>query len=416
RVTDGTRHSRSPGTRHWIGMRPILKRLSSLTYLARPLALTFVGIVLLSLGVAYLFIALYRTVELPAFFSILTLQFLPRYLRGLLLVVLGLVALAFGLWHLSGLAVIPLSATTGSEDELVLSYERAFKPPRIAVLSGGPGMLILAGLGRHVERMTCITPVQDPVEYYYRASSLFNFENVYYVAPTPTTVQVEVELDDGTRRDIKQNISHDELLASHHVAKMRLLESEQNNGFPPLSLTRLTLDALREADAIILGPGSLFESILPNLLIPELREAIKASQGRKIYICNLMTEPGLTAGFSVAEHIRQIVRYGGFAPDYVLVNAQRIEPDVRQIYQAANQSPVYLDPEEYEETIVSATDRVTSREVVVEGAVVIEADLAASQLQLTASLERPGERRTVRVLRHDPDKLANAILEILRRG
>ena len=397
-------------------MRPILKRLSSLTYLARPLALTFVGIVLLSLGVAYMFIALYRTVELPAFFSILTLQFLPRYLRGLLLFVVGLFVLGFGLWRMSELAVIPLSATTGSEEELVLGYQRAAKPPRIAVLSGGPGMLILAGLGRQVERMTCITPVQDPVEYYYRASSLFNFENVYYVAPTPTTAHVEVELDDGTRRDIKQNISHDEVLAPRHVTNMRLHESNQNNGFPPLTLTRLTLDALREADAIILGPGSLFESILPNLLIPELREAIVASSARKIYICNLMTEPGLTAGFSVADHLRQIVRYGGFAPDYVLVNAQRIEQDVRQIYQAANQSPVYLDPEEYEETIVSATDRVTSREVVVEGAVVIEADLAASQLQLTASLERPGERRTVRVLRHDPDKLANAILEILRRG
>jgi hypothetical protein len=385
-------------------------------YLARPLALTFVGIVLLSLGVAYLFIALYRTVELPAIFSILTLQFLPRSVRGLILIAFGLAALALGLWRLSELAVIPLGTATGGEDELVIGYQRAVQPPRIAVLSGGPGILILAGLGRNVERMTCITPVQDPVEYYYRASSLFNFENVYYVAPTPTVAHVEVELDDGTWRDIKQNISHDERLASHHVTNMRLHESDQNNGFPPLMVTRLTLDAFREADAIILGPGSLFESILPNLLIPELREAIKASQARKIYICNLMTEPGLTTGFSVADHIRQIVRYGGFAPDYVLVNAQRIEPEVRQIYQAANQTPVYLAPDEYEETIVSATDRVTSREVVVEGAVIMEADLAASQLQLTASLEHPGERRTVRVLRHDPDKLANAILEILRRG
>jgi hypothetical protein len=77
---------------------------------------------------------------------------------------------------------------------------------------------------------------------------------------------------------------------------------------------------------------------------------------------------------------------------------------------------VYLSPEEYEETSVSATDRVTRRQILVEGAVVIEADLASSQLQLTASLDRPGEGRTVRVLRHDPDKLAAAILEILRRG
>jgi 2-phospho-L-lactate transferase/gluconeogenesis factor (CofD/UPF0052 family) len=397
-------------------MRPILKRLASLTYLARPLALTFVGVVLLSLGVAYGFIALYRNVELPTIFYFITLQFLPRWSRGLIFMGFGLAALAIGIWQLSGVAVIPLSATPAGSDEVVLGYQGTVKPPQIAVLSGGPGILILAGLGRHAERMTCITPVQDPVEYYYRASSLFNFENVYYVAPTPEMAHVEVELDDGGRHDIKQNISHDEQLAPRHVTGMQLITPEHNDGTSPLSVTQLTLDALGAADAIILGPGSLFESVLPNLLISPIRQAIKHSKARKIYICNLMTEPGLTTGFRVADHIRQITRYGGFIPDYVLVNAQRIEPEVRQMYLAANQSPVYLDPEEYEETIVSATDRVTAHEVVVEGAIVIEADLAASQLQLTASLDRPGERRTVRVLRHDPDKLANAILEILRRG
>jgi 2-phospho-L-lactate transferase CofD-like protein len=397
-------------------MRPILKRLSSLAYLSRPLALTFVGVVLLSLGMAYFVIALYRSVEVPAAFYYLTLQFLPRWSRGLLLMTIGLVVLAVGIWRLSGVAVIPLNATPAGADELVLAYQRASAPPRIAVLSGGPGILILSGLGRHVARMTCITPVQDPVEYYYRASSLFNFENVYYVAPTPTMAHIEVELDDGTRHDIKQNLSHNERLAPRRVVGMYLIPPEQLNGAPPLSVTRLTLDALADADAIILGPGSLFESILPNLLIPEISEAIKASKALKIYICNLMTEPGLTTGYRVGDHIRQIVRYGGFAPNYVLVNAQRIEPEVRQMYSAAHQSPVYLDPEEYEETIVSATDRVTAREVVVEGAVVVEADLASSQLQLTASLDHPGTSRTVRVLRHDPDKLDAAIMEILRRG
>jgi len=85
------------------------------------------------------------------------------------------------------------------------------------------------------------------------------------------------------------------------------------------------------------------------------------------------------------------------------------------MYEAANQSPVYLNPEDYEETIVSATNRVTARDMLIEGSVVIEADLASSVVQLTASLDNPGEGRTVRVLRHDPDKLAAAILEILRR-
>jgi hypothetical protein len=74
-----------------------------------------------------------------------------------------------------------------------------------------------------------------------------------------------------------------------------------------------------------------------------------------------------------------------------------------------------MNPEDYEETIVSATNRVAVRDVLIEGSVVIEADLASAVVQLTASLDNPGESRTVRVLRHDPDKLVAAILEILRR-
>ena len=229
--------------------------------------------------------------------------------------------------------------------------------------------------------------------------------------PTPDRLEVEVQLDDDTRHNIKENISHREKLAGRHAIDSMLVDDQA--GRHPIF--RQAIDAIQQADAIVLGPGSLFESILPNLLIAEVREAIGRSKARKIYICSLMTEPGLTSGFGVAEHIRQIERYGGFTPDYVLVNAQRIDADVRQIYEAAHQSPVYMNPEEYEETIVSKTDRVTARDVVVEGAVVIEADLATSVVQLTASLDQPGAGRTVRVLRHDPDKLATAILEILRR-
>jgi 2-phospho-L-lactate transferase/gluconeogenesis factor (CofD/UPF0052 family) len=404
-------------------MQEIVKRLSSLRYLARPLALASIGLVLLSLAVAYFAIALYRTATLPDFFYYLTLQFLDRWLRGVVLAVVGLVALAIGVWQLSDVAVIPLTAKPGSEDEVVLGYRRATRPPRIAVLSGGAGLLILASLGRYASRLTCITPVQDPVEYYYRASSLYNFENVIFVPPIPQQLQVEVELDDGTRHNIKENLSHDAGLAARHVVNAFLVEGRNgvdsgvSNGTVggEHKIFRQALDAIVQADAIVFGPGSLFESILPNLMVPELREAIKRSKAKKIYICSLMTEPGLTSGFGVAEHIHQFVRYGGFAPDYVLVNAQRIDPEVRRIYEAANQSPVYLNPEEYEETIVSTTDRVTARDVVVEGAVVIEADLATAVVQLTASLDQPGEGRTVRVLRHDPDKLAAAILEILRR-
>ena len=397
-------------------MQQISTRLASLRHLARPLALATVGIVCISLGIAYFVIALYRGIELPGFLYYLTLQFLDHWLRGAILATIGLAILAAGLWQLSELVVIPLDSQAGGDGEFVLGYRRAIKPPRITVLSGGAGLLILASLGRYASRLTCVTPVQDPVEYYYRASSLYHFENVIFVPPTPAQLDVEVELDNQTRHNIKENLSHTEQLAARHVVAAYLVDQQGHDvANQPREIFRQAIDAIQQADAIVLGPGSLFESILPDLLIPEVRAAVQRSDARKIYICSLMTEPGLTSGFSVADHIRQIVRYAGFAPDYVLVNAQRIDPDVRQIYAAAHQAPVYLDPEEYEETIVSKTDRVTARDVVVEGSVVIEADLASSVVQLTASLDQPGAGRTVRVLRHDPDKLAAAILEILRR-
>ncbi|MFO7168522.1 MAG: 2-phospho-L-lactate transferase CofD family protein [Chloroflexota bacterium] len=393
-------------------MQTVLKRLASLRRLTRPLALAFVGIVILSLGAAFLLIDIYRTAQLPPIFQALTLQFLPQWVRGVIFLAVGLAVLAAGLWSLSGVVVITFD-TPPDGRELVVGYQRSTGKPQLAVISGGAGLLILASLGRMAERLTCITPVQDAVEYYYRASSLFNFENVMFVAPTPTPLDVEVTLDDGTRKDIRENLSHNEQLAARHATDLRL--SPPAGDGREIEVTQVTLDALAGADAIILGPGSLFEAILPNLLIPAVREAIARSSARTIYICNLMTEPGLTTGFGVADHIRQFRRYGGFAPDYVLVNTPRIDPEVRQVYAAAHQTPVYLAPEEYEETMVRATAEVTTRDLVLEGSVVVEADLASSVVQLTASLDHPGESRTVRVLRHDPDKLAAAIMEILRR-
>ncbi|RRR69716.1 MAG: hypothetical protein EI684_14865 [Candidatus Viridilinea halotolerans] len=391
-------------------LHSIRRRLASLRTLTTPLILTFVGVVLLSLGVAYLFIHVYRTVEgLPLFFEILTLQFLPRPVRGFLLLLFGGGTLAMGIWRLSDVVIVNLRTTAnGADDELVLGYHRE-TPPSVAVISGGPGLLVLSALGEHVRRMTCIVPVQDQVEYYYRASGLFNLRNVYYVVPTPEPIQVLAELDDGQRLDVR-HLDLDTRLAARHVTHLSL-DGPQN---PPL--TRLAAETIRDADAIILGPGSLFESILPNLLIPELREAIIQSRARTIYVCNLMTEPGRTAGFSVAEHIRAIKTYGGFTPAYVLVNAQRIDLEVTRLYAAAHQSPVYLSPEEYEEMALLPSDPGAHRGVMIEGAMVLEADLASSVIQYTASLSNPSESRAARVLRHDSQKLGMAILELLRKA
>ena len=393
-------------------MLGIRRRLATLSHLVRPLALAFVGCAILALGIGYVLTHLYRTLVLPEVFFYLTLQFVPQVWRGIFFLVVGVATLSAGIWTLSDKVVIPLD-TQPQTNELLLDYRRADRPPRLAVLSGGPGMLVLASLGRTVETMTCITPVQDPVEYYYRASSLFNFEKVVFVVPTPQPMQVTFVLDNGVRVKPSDRVPHDERYADRYVVDVQL------DSAVPLSevlVTRATIDAITNADAIVMGPGSLFESIIPDLLIPAVREALSASKAKKIYICSIMTEPGLTSGFTVADHIRQIVRYGGFTPDYVLVNAQRVDPEVQRIYAAAHQTPVYLAPEEYEETVVHALDRSTGSDVIVEGSVVVEVDLATAVIQLTASLEDPGKSRTVRVLRHDPDKVAAAITSIIRRG
>lgn len=393
-------------------MLGIRRRLATLEHLVRPLALAFLGCAILALGLGYLLTYLYRTLTLPPIFYYLTLQFVPQMWRGVLFLFVGVGTLSAGIWSLSNKVVIPIN-NDGSNDEVLLDYRRVDRMPRVAVLSGGPGMLVLASLGRTVESMTCITPIQDPVEYYYRASSLFNFEKVVFVVPTPQPMQVAFVLDNGQRVRPNDRISQNDTYAQRYVVDVQL---DGEITVDQVMVTRMTIESIANADVIVMGPGSLFESIIPNLLIPEIRQALAQSRAKKIYICSIMTEPGLTTGFTVADHIRQIVRYGGFAPDYVLVNAQRIDADVQRIYAAANQTPVYLAPEEYEETVVQAIDRDAGSDVMVEGAVVVEADLATAVVQLTASLDDPGKSRTVRVLRHDPDKVAAAIRNILRRG
>jgi uncharacterized cofD-like protein len=66
------------------------------------------------------------------------------------------------------------------------------------------------------------------------------------------------------------------------------------------------IKAIKEADYIIIGPGSLYTSLIPNLLVPEIADAIAQTDAPRIYICNIMTQPGETEGYTVADHIRAI--------------------------------------------------------------------------------------------------------------
>lgn len=108
-----------------------------------------------------------------------------------------------------------------------------------------------------------------------------------------------------------------------------------------------SLEAIRNADAIILGPGSLYTSIMPNLLIDGMAEAVRESKAVKIYICNVMTQPGETDGYTASMHAKAIIDHAGpGAIDYVLVNSVKISPEMQEFYAAKGAFPVEVDEAE----------------------------------------------------------------------
>ena len=104
------------------------------------------------------------------------------------------------------------------------------------------------------------------------------------------------------------------------------------------------IEAIQQANLILLGPGSLYTSILPNLLIPEIANAIAKSKAPRVYIANLMTQPGETAGYALEDHLRAIQQH---VPqrviDWVVANRQKISPEIAERYRKEGAEPVVID-------------------------------------------------------------------------
>ncbi len=107
------------------------------------------------------------------------------------------------------------------------------------------------------------------------------------------------------------------------------------------------IDAIKDADLIILGPGSLYTSVIPNLLIKDISKAISESKAKKIYVCNIMTQPGETTNYSAGEHIQAIIDHAGYANivDAMMVN-NSLPEDLSPEYKEQNSFPVIVDTDE----------------------------------------------------------------------
>jgi uncharacterized cofD-like protein len=146
-------------------------------------------------------------------------------------------------------------------------------------------------------------------------------------------VRLGAELEDGTEVMGQVNVNQ-----STGIRRAFLVPDE------PKALPGV-VEAIMAADVIIIGPGSMFTSIIPNLLVPEITAAIKKSKAPKIYVCNVMTQPGETSGFKASDHVKAIIRHIG--PDIIthaLLNNGHVAEDVLARYRKVGAE--YVEPDE----------------------------------------------------------------------
>lgn len=140
--------------------------------------------------------------------------------------------------------------------------------------------------------------------------------------PVPVSVAANGESFGGTYGDDDAGTNEEWIVvegeskipkASGRIMRV-FLKPEQARAYP------LTIQAILQADLIVAAPGSFFTSVMPNLLVPALRDALNASAAARIYVCNITTQPGETDGFTVSEHMRQLRAHAGEAFTTVLAN------------------------------------------------------------------------------------------------
>lgn len=188
---------------------------------------------------------------------------------------------------------------------------------------------------------------------------------------TTADVRLRAELEDGSIVEGETNVS----LCGGKVRSLSLIPSEAE-ALPEV------LKAIAEADAVLLGPGSLYTSVIPNLLVRGMGEALAATKAPKIYVCNIMTQPGETDGFTASRHVTTIEHFS--SPrliDYLVVNSARVRPHLVSKYAAAGSMPVVLDFPSLHQLGVRIA---------------------------TGDLLHQGD-----VVRHDPDKLARRVMQVI---
>jgi uncharacterized cofD-like protein len=341
------------------------------------LLLMFAELVLV-LGFAYGLKAAYSSLELPREFYYVTLQFWPYPVRALIFGTLGIGLLIFSYLKLTQSVLGPFLPGSGSSSmvEVIHAFRMKSRGPRIVAIGGGTGLSsLLRGLKTYTSNLSAIVTVADDggssgrlrdeyrilppgdfrqclialadaeplmkqlFDHRFKEGSLngHSFGNLFIMAMADVTGNFEHALrESGKVLAVKGTIIPSTLQDVTLVASINGHTVEGESQIPkqnaPISQVFLKPDgaqvnpeaaqAILNAELVVIGPGSLYTSILPNLLVEGMVEAIKASPALKVYICNLAAQHGETDGYDVDDYLRVIHEHvGSNIFDFVLVNS-----------------------------------------------------------------------------------------------
>jgi len=332
---------------------------------------------------------------------IATGRFLPLRLSGAIIAGIGFAAAFYGFKRtFRSLISALLPEDEEGVAEILVQKRQLERGPKIVVLGGGTGLSnLLRGIKKYSGNVTAIVTVTDnggssgilreelgilppgdirnclvaladtePLMeklFQYRFDSRsglagHSFGNLFIAALSEITGDFELAIKESSKvlavrgRVIPSTLENAVLCAESESGRIIKGETEivanqekiKKLFLEPADCSPVTeaLDALLSADMIVFGPGSLYTSIIPNLLVKGIVEAIKNSKALKVYVCNVMTQPGETDGYSAADHLAALNSYlGQDIIDYIVVNNQEISKDLIEKYQKEGSQPVIVD-------------------------------------------------------------------------
>jgi uncharacterized cofD-like protein len=369
----------------------------------RWLLLSAGGVLLTSLGLA-IWIKLtpvFTLIQLVQNFLEFITEIIPSYISGPLVIIFGILLILWGQTRTLG-SITEVLMPEGDEElvDVLLNHRRLNRGPKIVTVGGGTGLsTLLRGLKTYSANITAIVTVADDggssgrlrreigvlppgdirnclaaladeeklvtelFQYRFRAGDGLtghSFGNLFLTAMNDITGNLEQAIAASSEvlavrgRVLPATLSDVRLWAE--LADGRRIEGESSITAAQGSIVKIgctpenppalprVLQAIREADYIIIGPGSLYTSVIPNLLVPEIAAAIAQRKVPRIYVCNIMTQPGETQGYSVADHIQAIdAACGQRLFDAVLVQSKIPSAHALIRYAQENSHPVELD-------------------------------------------------------------------------